>query len=155
MEGGFLIIIRLKSLYIFTFKGNVRYISMKCICNVQIMSKKGVIYVYEMKRRKGNGYVTQTYELNRIDYMILESLYVGGCKDRFHGMTITEISDDYEGSLGKRTTVWKKMQKLVSNGYLAKGILDDHADTYYLLDKSIKIIEELKEEKKNEFEREM
>ena len=63
------------------------------------MSKKGVIYVYEMKRRKGNGYVTQTYALNRVDYMILESLYVGGCKDGFHGMTITEISDDYEGSL--------------------------------------------------------
>ena len=103
--------------------------------------------MYEMKRRKGNGYVTQTYELNRIDYMILESLYVGGCKDRFHGMTITEILDDYEGSLGKRTTVWKKMQKLVSNGYLAKGILDDHADTYYLTEKSTKIIESLKEEK--------
>ena len=33
------------------------------------MSKEGVIYVYEMKRRKGNGYVIQTYELNRIDYM--------------------------------------------------------------------------------------
>ena len=106
-----------------------------------------MIYVYEMKRRKGNGYVTQTYELNRVDYMILESLYVGGCKDRLHGMTITEILDDYEGSLGKRTTVWKKMQKLVSNGYLAKGILDDHADTYYLTEKSTKIIESLKEEK--------
>lgn len=119
------------------------------------MSKEGVIYVYEMKRRKGNGYVIQTYELNRIDYMILESLYVGGCKDRFHGMTITEISDDYEGSLGKRTTVWKKMQKLVGNGYLEKGILDDHADTYYLTEKSIKIIESLKEENKNESEGKM
>ena len=103
--------------------------------------------MYEMKRRKGNGYVTQTYELNRIDYMILESLYVGGCKDRFHGMTITEILDDNDGSLGKRMTVWKKMQKLVNNGYLAKGILDDHADTYYLTEKSINIIESLKEEK--------
>lgn len=103
--------------------------------------------MYEMKRRKGNGYVTQTYELNRIDYMILESLYVGGCKDRFHGMTITEILDDNDGSLGKRMTVWKKMQKLVNNGYLAKGILDDHADTYYLTEKSTKIIESLKEEK--------
>ena len=103
--------------------------------------------MYEMKRRKGNGYVTQTYELNRVDYMILESLYVGGCKDRFHGMTITEILDDNDGSLGKRMTVWKKMQKLVNNGYLAKGILDDHADTYYLTEKSIKIIESLKEEK--------
>lgn len=109
--------------------------------------------MYEMKRRKGNGYVIQTYELNRLDYMILESLYVGECKDSCHGMTITEILDDNDGSLGKRTTVWKKMQKLVSDGYIAKGILDDHADTYYLLEKSIKIIESLKEEKKNEFER--
>lgn len=104
---------------------------------------------------KGEVYVDETLKLNRLEYMILESLYVGECKDRFHGMTITEIIDDYEGSLGKRMTVWKKMQKLVSNGYLAKGILDDHADTYYLLKKSIKIIESLKEEKKNEFEREM
>lgn len=114
-----------------------------------------MVYVYEMKRRKGNGYVTQTYELNRVDYMILESLYSGKCKDRFHGMTITEILDDYEGSLGKRMTVWKKMQKLVSNGYLGKGILDDHADTYYLTGKSIEIIESLKEGKKNESEGEM
>ena len=119
------------------------------------MLRKEVLYVYEMKRRKGNGYVTQTYELNRIDYMILESLYVGGCKDRFHGMTITEILDDNDGSLGKRMTVWKKMQKLVNNGYLAKGILDDHADTYYLTEKSIKIIESLKEENKNESEGKM
>lgn len=103
--------------------------------------------MYEMKRRKGSGYVTHIYELNRVDYMILESLYSGNCKDRFHGMTITEILNDYEGSIGKRMTVWKKMQKLVSNGYLAKGILDDHADTYYLLEKSIKIIESLREER--------
>lgn len=103
--------------------------------------------MYEMKRRKGSGYVTHTYELNRVDYMILESLYSGNCKDRFHGMTITEILNDYEGSIGKRMTVWKKMQKLVSNGYLAKGILDDHADTYYLMEKSIKIIESLREER--------
>lgn len=95
----------------------------------------------------------ETLKLNRLEYMILESLYIGKCKDRFHGMTITEILDDNDGSLGKRMTVWKKMQKLVSNGYLAKGILDNHADTYYLLGKSIKIIESLKEEEKNEFKR--
>lgn len=99
--------------------------------------------------------MNELLELNRLEYMILESLYIGGCKDRFHGMTITEILDDNEGSLGKRMTVWKKMQKLVSNGYLAKGILDDHADTYYLLEKSIKTIESVKEEEKNEFEGKM
>ena len=49
----------------------------------------------------------------------------------------------------------KKMQKLVNGGYLAKGILDDHADTYYILEKSTRIIESLKEEERNEFEREV
>lgn len=96
-----------------------------------------------------------TFELNRLEYMILETLYIGGCKDRFHGMTITEILEDNDGSLGKRMTVWKKMQKLVNGGYLAKGILDDHADTYYILEKSTRIIESLKEEERNEFEREV
>lgn len=99
--------------------------------------------------------MNEILELNRLEYMILESLYIGGCKDRFHGMTITEILDDNDGSLGKRMTVWKKMQKLVNNGYLAKGILDDHADTYYLLKKSIKTIESVKEEEKNESKRKM
>lgn len=104
---------------------------------------------------KGVVYVNEVLELNRLEYMILESLYVGGCKDRFHGMTITEILEDYEGSLGKRMTVWKKMQKLIGKGYLAKGILDDHADTYYLLEKSVKIIESLEEEKNDEFKSEV
>lgn len=108
---------------------------MRYVCNVRTTLMKGGVYVDEMLK------------LNRLEYMILETLYVGECTDRFHGMTILEILEDNDGSLGKRMTVYKKMQKLVNNGYLAKGILDDHADTYYLLDKSIKIIESLKEEK--------
>lgn len=83
----------------------------------------------------------EVLKLNRLEYMILETLYVGQCKDKFHGMTITEILDDNEGALGKRMTVWKKMRKMLDVGYLAKGILDNHADTYYLTEKSIKIIE--------------
>lgn len=124
----------------FTYKGSIRYISMACKCNVRTISMKGVVYVDE------------TLELNRLEYMILESLYVGGCKDRFHGMTIAEILDDNDGALGKRMTVWKKMKKMVDAGYIAKGILDNHADTYYLLEKSVKIIESLKEEEKYGFE---
>lgn len=89
---------------------------------------------------KGVIYVDETLELNRLEYMILESLYVGGCKDRYHGMTVMEILDDNNGALGKRMTVWKKMKKMVSAGYIKKGILDNHADTYYLTEKSIKII---------------
>lgn len=86
--------------------------------------------------------------LNRLEYMILESLYEGGCKDYFHGMTIAEILEDNDGALGKRMTVWKKMKKMVDTGYIAKGVLDNHADTYYLTEKSIKTIESLKEDEK-------
>lgn len=85
------------------------------------------------------------FELNRLEFMILETLYNGGCKDRFHGMTITEILDDNEGALGARMTVWKKIKRLVDAKYLGKGILDNHADTYYVLDKTIKIFEGGKE----------
>lgn len=104
---------------------------------------------------KGVVYVDEMLKLNRLEYMILETLYEVGCKDCFHGMTIAEILDDNDGTLGKRMTVWKKMKKLVDAGYMAKGALDNHADTYYLLEKSIKIIESLKEEEKDEFKREV
>lgn len=80
-------------------------------------------------------------ELNRLEFMILETLYDFGSKDCFHGMTITEIMDDNDGSLGARMTVYKKMKKLVKAGYIQKGCIDNHADTFYLLDKSIKLFE--------------
>ena len=83
----------------------------------------------------------EQFELNRLEYMILETLYDFGSKDKFHGMTITEILQENEGSLGARMTVYKKMKKLVKAGYIAKGAIDNHADTFYLLDKSIKTIE--------------
>lgn len=85
------------------------------------------------------------FELNRLEYMILDTLYEFGSKDRFHGMTITEILIENEGSLGARMTVYKKMKKLVKAGYIAKGAVDNHADTFYLLDRAIKTIEGGKE----------
>ncbi len=104
------------------------------------MPKKGGIYVYEMKRRKGSGYVTQTYELNRLDYIILDTLYDGDFKDYYHAITIAEMLELNNDSL-KRMTVYKKLQKLVEAEYIAKGIIDNHSDTYYLLEKGIKTVE--------------
>ena len=108
------------------------------------MPKKGVVYVYEMKRRKGSGYVTQTYELNRLDYIILDTLYDGGFKDYYHAITITEIMELNNDSL-KRMTMYKKLQKLVKAGYIGKGIIDNHSDTYYLMEKGIRTVEGGKE----------
>lgn len=97
--------------------------------------------MYEMKRRKGDGYVTETYELNRLDYMILDTLYHGGFKDYYHGITISEMLELNNGALGARMTVWKKLQKLVKAEYIGKGIIDNHSDTYYLKEKGIMVIE--------------
>lgn len=100
-----------------------------------------MIYVYEMKRRKGDGYVTQTYELNRLDYLILGTLYKGNFKDYYHAITIAEMLGLNNGALGARMTVYKKLQKLVKEEYISKGIIDNHSDTYYLLEKGINTIE--------------
>lgn len=98
--------------------------------------------MYEMKRRKGDGYVIQTYELNRLDYLILGTLYNGDFKDYYHAITITEMINEHNGALGARMTVYKKLQRLVKAGYIEKGIIDNHSDTYYLLEKGIRTIEE-------------
>lgn len=85
--------------------------------------------------------MNDTSKLNRMEFMILQSLYDFGSKDCFHGMTITEIMEDNDGSLGARMTVYKKMKKLVQAGYIDKGVLDNHADTFYLLDIGIRLFE--------------
>lgn len=97
--------------------------------------------MYEMKRRKGDAYVTETYELNRLDYMILDTLYHGGFTDYYHGITISEMMELNNGVLGARMTVWKKLRRLVESKYISKGLIDNHSDTYYLEEKGIRIIE--------------
>lgn len=81
-------------------------------------------------------------ELNRFEYLILVTLSKSGCKNCFKGITISEILEVTEGCLGARMTVYKKLRKLVDAGYIAKGILDNHADTFYLTEKGIDIVEE-------------
>lgn len=85
--------------------------------------------------------MSEEFELNRLEYMILDTLYDSDCKDYFHSMTITELIESNEGVLGARMTVYKKLKKLVKAGYIKKGCVDNHADTFFLLEKSIKIIE--------------
>lgn len=45
-------------------------------------------------------------------------------------------------------TIYKKLKKLVENAYIKKGIKDNHADTYYIIEKGIDLIEK---GEKNEF----
>lgn len=80
-----------------------------------------------------------TLELNRLEFNILKCLYDSGCVDPYHSMTITELLEKYE--LEKRMTIYKKLRKLTEGKYVEKGITDNHADTFYLLDKALKIME--------------
>ena len=79
-------------------------------------------------------------ELNRLEFSILKCLYDSGCIDPYHSMTITELLEKYE-ELEKRMTIYKKLRKLTEERYVKKGITDNHADTFYLLEKALKIIE--------------
>lgn len=72
------------------------------------------------------------FELNRLEFMILDTLNDSGCKDHFHSMTITEL-------------IYRKLQKLLKAGYIERGCVDNHADTFYLLEKGIKVVEGGKE----------
>ncbi|WP_133302877.1 hypothetical protein [Coprococcus sp. AF38-1] len=84
-------------------------------------------------------------QLNRMEFILLDTLYANECKDRFHSMTLSEISEDNDDSLGVGTTLYRKMKKLVKLGYVKKGCLDNHADTFYLTEEGISVVEECKE----------
>lgn len=81
-----------------------------------------------------------TLGLNRLEFSILKCLYDSGCVNPYHSMTITELLEKYE-ELEKRMTIYKKLRKLTEERYVKKGITDNHADTFYLLEKALKIIE--------------
>ena len=79
--------------------------------------------------------------LNRLEFMILDTLNYGKCLDQYHSMTITELMEQNEGAaLGIRGTVYRKLKKLVKAGYIAKGCIDIHADTFYLLNKGVAVV---------------
>jgi len=88
----------------------------------------------------------EEYKINRADYLLLSTLYASGCTDYYTSMTIAEIiadNTDENGNhpLGARMTIYRKLQKLVKHGYISKGIRDDHADTYYIEEKTVKLME--------------
>ena len=69
-----------------------------------------------------------TNKLNRSDYLILDTLHGSNMTDQFHSMTIEEIMEE------------------TGNGYLEKGVMDNHANTYYLTNDGRKLFKEDKAE---------
>lgn len=83
-------------------------------------------------------------KLNRSDYLILSTLHDLKMSDQFHSMTVEEIMDETGNALGVRMTVYRMVTKLVKLGYLEKGVMDNHANTYYLSDEGSKLFKEAK-----------
>lgn len=82
----------------------------------------------------------ETFKLNRAEYKILKCLYSNGCTSQYNSMTIAELLDA-DKELKTTNVIYKNLKKLKSAKCVDKGIANSHADTYYLLDKAIKIIE--------------
>lgn len=121
----------LQSSYIFKITCYIRYILDK----YDVMTENSLVNL----RERTSKYMNR--ELNRLEYMILQSLYRNNCNDSYSGMTIAEIMEDNDNVLGVRMTVWRKLKRLVEIGYVEKGIMDDHSDTFYLLENGMKIFE--------------
>jgi len=81
-----------------------------------------------------------TNKLNRSDYLILDTLHSSNMTDQFHSMTIEEIMEETGNVLGVRMTVYRMVTKLV------KGVMDNHANTYYLTNDGRKLFKEDKAE---------
>lgn len=77
-------------------------------------------------------------ELNRLDYAILKILYSGQCRSFFKSMTLKEIM---EHTGAARPTLARKMDKLKEWGYVEKGCMSTNANTFFLTEKGIKLIE--------------
>lgn len=84
--------------------------------------------------------MVDTIKLNRAEHKILKCLYNNGCTSQYNSMTITELLD-MDNELSTKTVIYKNLKKLISEKCVQTGIIDGHANTYYLLERAIKIIE--------------
>lgn len=77
------------------------------------------------------------YDLNRLDVTIMQVLEQNGADNHSVGMTITEVLDALLdiGIVRSRWSFYRRLGRMVQNGYVEKGVLENHADTYYLVQK--------------------
>ena len=78
-----------------------------------------------------------SHTLNRTDVVLMMALENGKADTPAYGLTIEEImiaiADN--GNQKSRMTVYRRLRGLVAADFISKGVLENHADTFYLLDK--------------------
>ena len=77
-------------------------------------------------------------ELTRVDYVVLKFLKKKNCISHFESATLQEIMSITSNS---RPTAYRRMMNLRKYGYVEKGCRAINADTFYLLEKGMKIVE--------------
>lgn len=77
-------------------------------------------------------------ELTRVDYVILKFLKKKNCTNYFESATLQEIM---QITCNSRPTTYRRMMNLRKHGYVKKGCRSINADTFYLLEKGIKLVE--------------
>ena len=77
--------------------------------------------------------------INRLDIIILELLESYKCNNKYLGMTISEMMESC--NMGCRNNVYIRLRKLLKEELIGKGIIDNHADTYYIPKKGLEILQ--------------
>ena len=82
------------------------------------------------------------YQLNRTDVYLMTALDEEKADAPVCGLTIEEIMVylDSISTQKSRVTVYRRLRSLVINGYIAKGVLEHHSDTFYILEKGKKFL---------------
>ena len=108
------------------------------------------IYDITSKRVKNRIKKKERHELNRTDVLLMLTLENKSANAPAFGLTISEIIKHIEtnGNDKHRMTVYRRLKALCNEGFVSKGMLSDHADTFYLLDKGRNVILNLEQPKK-------
>jgi hypothetical protein len=77
-------------------------------------------------------------EISRIEYLILKILKKNQCNSHFQSMTLGEIMDITKTA---RVTTYRKIVNLCNSGLVGKGCRCGKADTYFILENGIDIVE--------------
>lgn len=82
-------------------------------------------------------------ELDRFDYIILKLLKKKNCNSFFQSMTLQEVIAFTQTN---RTSTYRKMMKLIKDGYVAKGCKSWNADTFYLTEMGSRLTKQWEEQ---------
>lgn len=85
--------------------------------------------------------------INRTDVFLILALDNGKADCPAFGLTINELMDflAVQGINKSRMTVYRRLRGLVESEYIKKGVADNHADTFYVVEKGKTLISQRKE----------